>query len=699
MFLVDPIEETELIHETLSYVAFVAAVVSRIRGDDKFLAMSFLLMYYARKPVYYPRECECGFDFGHFSRFLEKIPAFESTWVIGVVVLLVVYLIRKMLYRVLLYLSLSARGVKRVVPEAMRAGSAFEESQIPNYQLSVCEAGIFKNSHMGYAIRFGRVLIVPRHVIYAGGWPTSKLIVKSYLGKEIELAGKMEESSQFDLAYFYLTDAQWATVGARSASLSNRSVDECRVSCSGFSGKSRGILRKTNMIGQYSYDGSTKAGYSGAAYVVPEFGVVGIHVGVDGDNNVGIASVLILREIEHLIFAESRRNHGVTGLAAYDAPAELVDPIKKWDDQDVLDIMYASREGDETAHEWLKINQDKHGQHRYYWESKKQAEPKMQPEQLVQMQRVFNQVFEGMQAEKCDCKSLKHTCREKKGRVNIVENVVGQSDVPTVAPQGMTDVALSRQSMLEMILDVEDRMDRIERANKSYVEDHDEVVARLAETVAENHNEMEIRLEDTEDHGLRALGEVELIGSRLESLELWAIDRGYAKLPSFLGEGSPQWEALQNRKKSHTPDLPLVDRREATHLTYKGESSRRVVTPPMIRKLKKAVRPEVPVPREIEMTTRPPIVKQTPIPPEVNLSTLMRKEILSDEEKNWLTRILRSRKKKQRKARKSAAVETAVSKRNMNSCAATSSSSGKSAPSTSSRTGPSSGPGPSTSQN
>lgn len=619
------------------------------------------------------------------SRVKYPTEIFYGRYALGAVVFIMMYLVRSLLYRMLLNFSLAARGVRRVKPEAMRAGSHFEQCAIPSCQLAVKEVGLFMNSHLGYGIRVGNIFVVPRHVLCAGRWPRNKLAITGSGGLEIVLEGRMEESHQHDVAYFTLSDSQWAAVGARSGTLLNRGVSGVRVTCTGFEGKSRGFLKKTNMVGQYSYDGSTKAGYSGAAYLTPDLGIVGIHIGVDGGSNIGLSSVLLAMEMKNLCYNESKRDRGVTGLAAYDAPVEFVEPAANWDDTDIADVLYASRAGDQTAYDWLNKNQEKHKVHRYQWESLKN----MEPEHLVMFQNVFNQVFTEMQKEKCECKTLQHTCKGKIGKPNLKDNTTGESDTPIEAPQGLTDVMVNRASMLEKILEVGDAL---------------AVCQQTLEALAENQNDIVGKVEETEDYSLRAMGQCETLDQRLQSLEIWAIDRGYATLPSFLEEGSPQREALKNRKNP-SPNAPIAQKVEGLRLTsqYHGESSSKsIITPPMIRKLRKVVKGTVPIPRELEMQERKPIVlTPEPIPSEVTLKDLVRKESLSDEEMSWLTRILKSRRKQKARKEKKTAVQTRNQKRSnksTSSCATTSTSLEKSEQSTSSQTGPNLGPGPSTSR-
>lgn len=671
--------------ELFALLSFVGAFVAHMTGSTPmFLAMTACLYWLALSESE-PEPCMVSqYHLPDLRADVYDFVVDNQRVLYGAVGLIVVYLVRRALYRGALKCSLTMRGVRRITPEAMRMGSTFEVTPIPSFQIAVKEVGVFSNGHVGYGIRVGNIFVVPRHVLYAAGWPVKTLAIESAGGREVFLEGRMEESRQFDLAYFFLTDGQWAMIGARSATLLKKSVQDCRVSCTGFSGKSRGVLRKTNMVGQYSYDGSTKAGYSGAAYYAADLGVVGIHVGVDGESNVGISSALIARELNSLTFAESKRNRGVTGLAAYDNPVEFMDPIKKWEDEDIDEVLFAAREGDDTAADWLEKNQDKHGVHRYKWEA---ISKNLQPEHLVMFQNVFNQVFNELQGEECQCKSLRHTCSAKKGKVNVTETVVGQSDEPQLAPQGLPTMEIVRETLMEMILDNSDKISSVEQA---------------VETLVDNQNQVIGRIEDCEDHGLRALGEADNLDQRVQSLELWAIDRGYATLPPFLEEGSPQVEALKNRKKT-TPDVPKAERVLGMKLTsrYVAESSgRRVVTPPLVRKLKKAVRPDpIPVPREVEMDL---LKTRTPIPKEVTLESLMEKESLSDEERGWLTRILRYRKNKNRRKNKAQKVKFEIREKRLqpstSSCVTTSTSAGKSEQSTSSPADQSSVPGPSTSQ-
>ncbi|APG75776.1 hypothetical protein 1 [Hubei sobemo-like virus 35] len=603
-----------------------------------------------------------------FQRAFEASKAYMMG-VIGVMVLLRVWIsLRQSLKEV----SLRLRGVTRVQYEAMREGSAFEKAPIPACQVQICEAGLFVNSHLGYGIRVENCLVVPRHVLLAGKWPTNKLIISVPLRPSMVLEGRMEESQKFDLAYFFLGEAQWAALGAKKATLTASSL-QGRASCAGYAGLSRGDLKKTNSVGQYSYGGSTKAGYSGAAYVM-QGQVAGIHIGVDCEVNVGLSSRLIAKELEYLTVTEARRNHGVSGLAAYDTPVQLVETHDNWQDLDIEELMYASRSGDERATEWLRKNQHKHKKHPMYWESMKQALPSMDPETLLQVQNAFNKAFTFLQEETCSCSGLLHACEGKRGKVidqrPSTSRVIGQSDVPQEAEQGLTETPLHRANMLK----------RIES-----LEENEKILVESVSNMDENVKDLRGNVTQIDDDIYKIYGRIAFLEERLQNVELWAIDRGFANLPAALfSEDSPQVVA-QKRRTSKNPAIPLVERISALKLKAYGESTkpRKIVTPPLIRKVRDAIATRTQSKNvEVELEhisaaeeAREKMSSMTQKQQRERYKELRNKQNLTPEEEQFKQQHLESRRKRNARRR--------TGKKSTGNSRSTSSSSGKNEPSTS----------------
>lgn len=537
--------------------------------------------------------------------------------------------------------GLRLRGVSRVHYEAMKVGSVLEKASIPHCQIQVVQMGFFGESHIGYGIRIADVLVVPRHVLKAGGWPKSTLVVRSGDSKGMVLEGRKKESSTFDLAYFFLSEDQWSTIGAKRASVCKHGV-EGYASCAGYAGESHGDLRKTNVIGQYSYGGSTKAGYSGAAYVM-DGRVAGIHIGVDCEKNVGLASVLVLKEIELLVSVEGR-NHGVTGLAAYDNPMETLSIEKKWDDIDIEEVMFSARSGDERAADWLHANQHKHGRHYMEWEAMKAKLQDFSPRDQEVVQRACQVVW-------------------------------GQSDVP-IEIQPTVTVEEHRAGVTE-------RLENLELAQELAVEE--------VRTLAENVEDIRTGLKELDEDTYNLCERVSFLEKRLSNVEIWAIDRGFSNLPEALFKEDSE-QVLAYRKRRFGPSsLPAVQRAPALRLkTRYGEAIQPTQkTPPLVRKIRNA----------IQGTTEPKATEMQPISLEQKVQeklrtqsashrrqyhqSLLKKQTLTPEESLWEQFYLNIKKTRNRRR----------GKRSTKDSANTSPSSGKNEPSTSSQAGPSGTPG------
>lgn len=226
---------------------------------------------------------------------------------LGVIVALVIL---RMLRKSLKEMVMTFRGV--YIGEAMRVGSAFTKGEIPPGQIQVMLAGMLMDTHLGFGLRVGDLLVVPTHVI--GHTASPILAYKAKDGKrkvQVDLNGAFVSRIMPDVTYIPLSLKVWTRLGAPKVSivkaLNNRAA---MVDCTGVDGqKSIGLLRPSTTVGLMNYGGSTIPGMSGAGYFVSNK-CYGMHTGVIGNNNVGVSSVVLAVELEKVIRGESSMDFG-----------------------------------------------------------------------------------------------------------------------------------------------------------------------------------------------------------------------------------------------------------------------------------------------------------------------------------------------------------------------------------------------------
>lgn len=187
--------------------------------------------------------------------------------------------------------------------ESMRAGSVFFKGDIPRYQVAVRRPGIFGEQHIGYGVRIGQFMATPKHVILDVG---SEMLLVGSKGKVL-VSNPVPIHSRIvnDLVYLHLSDRVWTQAGVSTASLS-KDISSASAACTGLEGCSTGMLRKSQMVGQVLYDGSTIPGMSGAGYDMAG-ACLGIHIGsLSGTQNMGVSASVMRAELRQIIKPESR---------------------------------------------------------------------------------------------------------------------------------------------------------------------------------------------------------------------------------------------------------------------------------------------------------------------------------------------------------------------------------------------------------
>lgn len=246
---------------------------------------------------YRPEPPRLDFSFGWISAELAWQWEFNRIFFLlaTLVALLAMYSLTKFPARKIVY---RCRGI---VGEAMVDGSYMLEGQsIPKFQVPLYRNELFTSTFIGYGLRVGNYLALPLHV-YAVS--EGRLLA----GKVMIRGAFIKSRVANDLCYVNMTESDWSLIGASKISSYPEEIGKgsVMVSCCGRDGQSTGMLKRMTDCGMMEYMGSTKPGYSGAAYFVGTK-VYGMHCGVHGERtNVGISIVAIRGEIEHLSVGEA----------------------------------------------------------------------------------------------------------------------------------------------------------------------------------------------------------------------------------------------------------------------------------------------------------------------------------------------------------------------------------------------------------
>lgn len=196
-----------------------------------------------------------------------------------------VRILRKVVYRF--------RGF--YVGEALINGSEFTKAEIPRFQIEVYRGNLYGTTFIGYAIRVAEgTIAMPLHV-YRQAIP-DLFIGKDGLYFDITKAPMLESDSVTDLCYLTVQPQIFAQMKATIAKFP-RDLVEGFVSVIGRSGASQGTLEKAASKGILVYGGSTKPGYSGAAYLIGSQ-TYGMHIGHSSGSNVGISHVVIQYDLQ-----------------------------------------------------------------------------------------------------------------------------------------------------------------------------------------------------------------------------------------------------------------------------------------------------------------------------------------------------------------------------------------------------------------
>lgn len=192
--------------------------------------------------------------------------------------------------------------------EAVREGSMFRSGPIPAFQVAFMQAGLLMDKHIGYGIRYGDYLVIPRHVLEEGGEVLQQGLLSGPKGKVLASWSVVQSRALDDLVYCYIDPRIWSQLGASKAKLADK-FRPCHAVCSGEQGQTTGRLSKSPISWLITYSGSTVPGMSGAPYVM-QGQVQGIHQGNSGRYNMGIAASLIVFEMKKICLPESSEDLG-----------------------------------------------------------------------------------------------------------------------------------------------------------------------------------------------------------------------------------------------------------------------------------------------------------------------------------------------------------------------------------------------------
>lgn len=279
-----------LLQGVATAMAIVAVVVWTLvyrldSGDLKRLQRDADYWVYGREPpvVEVPEFAQ------HAYSTVSQWTEFINYWILcPVVIALLAWVFKRTLKRTVMHF----RGIHF---ESMQTGSDFVEGEIPDYQVSIYNAGTFVDTFIGYGVRFGTMLVVPSHVKRHA----LLMVAEGKLGKMGISVAPMESRVHSDLTYYPLTEAQWSRLGVAQPRVPKK-VMNALVSCTGRKGTTSGLVSRIEALGILKYAGSTIGGMSGAAYFSGQT-VHGVHTGSAGDFNVGVSSVLIMAEVRKLV--------------------------------------------------------------------------------------------------------------------------------------------------------------------------------------------------------------------------------------------------------------------------------------------------------------------------------------------------------------------------------------------------------------
>lgn len=183
-------------------------------------------------------------------------------------------------------------------PESVRYGSDPFDSTWPPCQAILwikTENGLERNA---CAWRFGDYLVTASHALpYTDG----RLLISAG-DHAVQVCDYKVVYDYDELAVLEIPISIFTTLQLKSAKVSPTDDAMVRVTgCEAFRSTTAGILTPTNVLGVYKYSGTTKAGYSGAPYLVGDNSVAAMHCFGGDSGNLCISARYIQMVVQQLI--------------------------------------------------------------------------------------------------------------------------------------------------------------------------------------------------------------------------------------------------------------------------------------------------------------------------------------------------------------------------------------------------------------
>lgn len=189
-------------------------------------------------------------------------------------------------------------------PESIRYGSDPFDSTWPGCQVILylpSEGDFVRNA---CAWRLGDYLITTSHAIPAD-------LADLYVGvpdKPVVRCGFKIAYDHDELCILEVPPSIFTTLSVKSARVGPTDNSMVRVTgCEAFRSTTTGLLSPTEVLAMYVYSGSTKAGYSGAPYMVGDNVVAAMHVSGGALGNLAISARYIQMVLQQLVIAPRER--------------------------------------------------------------------------------------------------------------------------------------------------------------------------------------------------------------------------------------------------------------------------------------------------------------------------------------------------------------------------------------------------------
>lgn len=174
--------------------------------------------------------------------------------------------------------------------ESMMAGSSFTSGKVPKGQVEIYHNGLLTSTFAGYGLLSNLgFLVVPVHVVKG----EREIIVGRWIISVVPIYSKVHQ----DVMYIPLQDNVFHDLRADGVADFPPKQRTGLATCYGKNGQSSGYVRKSGSLSVLIYEGSTLPGMSGAAYTIGSK-VIGMHTGSSGTHNVGVTSLLFVKELE-----------------------------------------------------------------------------------------------------------------------------------------------------------------------------------------------------------------------------------------------------------------------------------------------------------------------------------------------------------------------------------------------------------------